>query len=205
MKMKDDKSGLTGTLSQSTFGKEEDKANALSSNDAISSSPPETPSAPPASSAPESPASSPPPEPAASPVPPTSTGTPSGPTAGGFVMPDGVNKEVVYQIIAAEGGNISPQEAVNIASTMINRARAGNWGGGTDIFGIATAPDQYVVYQNGTYASTTLNADSRAAVDALFTDCANGGATPHSYQSFRSNGSTGYGGNILVPGGNRYK
>lgn len=141
--------------------------------------------------APETPAPAPPPAP--------------GVEGGGFVMPTGDNLEVVYKIIAAEGGNISPGEAVNIASTLINRARAGNWGGGNDIYRLATAPNQYVVYQNGNYKSAALSPESRAAVEALFANCAAGGTPPHGYQSFRSNGSTDYGGNILEPGGNRYK
>ena len=131
----------------------------------------------------------------------------SGINAGGFIMPTGEQKEVVYKIIAAEGGNRSPQEAMNIASTMINRARAGIWTGGNDIYKLATAKDQYVVYQNGDAASAVLNADSRAAVDNLFAIASMGGSTTHNYQSFRSYGSTSYGGTILDPEhkGNRYK
>lgn len=125
-------------------------------------------------------------------------------TAGGFVMPTGQNLETVYKIIAAEGGNISPNEAMNIASTMINRARTGGWSGGNDIYKIATAKNQYVVYQNGNYASASLSPASRAAVDQLFASAAAGGGTVHPYSSFRSNGSTSYGGTILEPGGNRY-
>ena len=125
-------------------------------------------------------------------------------TAGGFVMPTGQNLETVYKIIAAEGGNISPNEAMNIASTMINRARTGGWSGGNDIYKIATAKNQYVVYQNGNYASASLSPESRAAVDTLFATAAAGGGTVHPYSSFRSNGSTSYGGTILEPGGNRY-
>lgn len=126
-------------------------------------------------------------------------------TAGGFVMPEGIERETVYKIIAAEGGNVSPQEAVNIASTMINRARSGGWNGGNDIYKVATAKNQYVVYQNGNYKSAALTPESRAAVDLLFTSASTGGATAHNYQSFRSSGSTSYGGTQLVPGGNRYK
>ena len=125
-------------------------------------------------------------------------------TLGGFVMPTGQNLETVYKIIAAEGGNISPNEAMNIASTMINRARTGGWSGGNDIYKIATAKNQYVVYQNGNYASASLSPESRAAVDTLFATAAAGGGTVHPYSSFRSNGSTSYGGTILEPGGNRY-
>ena len=122
---------------------------------------------------------------------------------GGFVMPVGMEKETVYKIIAAEGGNISPGEAVNIASTMINRARAGNWGGGNDIYKLATARDQYVVYQNGTYQTAALTPESRAAVDQLFASASAGGATAHQYQSFRSKTSSS--GTQLVSGGNKYR
>ena len=123
----------------------------------------------------------------------------------GFVPATGDQWETVLKIIAAEGGSTNPNEAVNIAATMINRARQGNWGGGKNIYGIATAPNQYVVYQNGNYASASLSPESRAAVEALFASCGQGGATPHGFTSFRSNGSTGYGGTILEEGGNRYK
>lgn len=129
---------------------------------------------------------------------------PSGATAGGFVMPAGDQLETVYKIIAAEGGNISPNEAVNIASTMINRARSGGWYGGNDIYKIATAKHQYVVYETGKYKSASLSPESRAAVDQLFASAAMGGATAHGYSSFRSHGSTGYKGTVLEPGGNRY-
>ena len=129
---------------------------------------------------------------------------PSGATAGGFVMPAGDQLETVYKIIAAEGGNISPNEACNIASTMINRARSGGWYGGNDIYKIATAKHQYVVYETGKYKSASLSPESRAAVDQLFASAAMGGATAHNYSSFRSHGSTGYKGTVLEPGGNRY-
>ena len=127
-----------------------------------------------------------------------------GTATGGFVMPTGQNLETVYKIIAAEGGNISPNEAVNIASTMINRARSGGWYGGNDIYKIATAKHQYVVYETGKYKSASLSPESRAAVDQLFASCAMGGNTAHGYSSFRSHGSTGYKGTVLEPGGNRY-
>jgi len=134
----------------------------------------------------------------------TPTVVPSGPTIGGFTMPSGNELETVYKIIAAEGGNISPNEAVNIASTMINRARTGGWYGGNDIYKIATAKHQYVVYETGKYKSASLSPESRAAVDQLFASCAMGGNTAHGYSSFRSHGSTGYKGTVLEPGGNRY-
>lgn len=127
------------------------------------------------------------------------------PNNGGFVMPTGAQLETVYKIIAAEGGSTNPQEAVNIASTMINRARSGGWSGGNNIYNIATAPNQYVVYQNGQYQGAALSPESRAAVDQLFSISANGGSTAHNFQSFRSHNSTSYGGSILTPGGNRYK
>ncbi|MCR5483934.1 MAG: hypothetical protein K6E99_05975 [Bacilli bacterium] len=123
----------------------------------------------------------------------------------GFVPAMGDQLETVYKIIAAEGGSTNPAEAVNIAATMINRARKGGYGGGNNIYGIATAEDQYVVYQNGDYASASLSPESRVAVEQLFASCSQGGPTPHDYTSFRSNGSEKYGGTILEPGGNRYK
>ena len=123
----------------------------------------------------------------------------------GFIPATGSQLEVVYQIIAAEGGSTNPAEAVNIASTMINRARSGGYGGGNNIYNIATAPGQYVVYEKGIYKNAYLSPASRAAVEQLFASCAQGGATPHNFKSFRSNYVTSYGGTILQPGGNRYK
>lgn len=126
-------------------------------------------------------------------------------TAGGFVMPNQQQLDTIYRIIAAEGGSNNPQEALNIASTMINRARGGNWPGGHDLFSVATARDQYVVFQNGSYKSSMLSPESTAAVNSLLLSTASGGPTSHIYSSFRSNGSSKYGGTILVAGGNRYK
>ena len=128
----------------------------------------------------------------------------AGMVGGGFIMPTGMNLETVYKIVAAEGGSNNPQEAVNILSTMINRARNGKWGS-NDLYKIATAPNQYVVFQTGRYLNSGLSPEARAACDALLAQTSVGGATPHLFQSFRSNGSTGYGGTILTPGGNRYK
>ena len=124
-------------------------------------------------------------------------------TAGGFVMPTAAQKEVIYSIVAAEGGSNNPQEARNIMSTMINRAKTGRWAG-NDLYKIATAPNQYVVYQTGKSANASLSPESRAAVDNLLATTSMGGATDHIYQSFRSNGSTSYSNTILTPGGNRY-
>ena len=124
-------------------------------------------------------------------------------TAGGFIMPTASEKETIYKIVAAEGGNIAPEEATNILSTMINRAKTGNWGG-NNLLTIATRPQQYVVYETGAYKSAALNPISRAACDNLLASTSVGGPTSHVYQSFRSAGSTSYSNNQLVPGGNRY-
>lgn len=124
-------------------------------------------------------------------------------TAGGFQMPTASEKEVVYKIVAAEGGSHNPQEARNILSTMINRAKTGRWGG-QNLLTIATRPNQYVVYQTGRYKSAALTPESRAACDALLNTTASGMPADHVYQSFRSAGSTSYSKIQLVPGGNRY-
>lgn len=124
-------------------------------------------------------------------------------TAGGFIMPTAAEKETLYKIVAAEGGNIAPQEATNILSTMLNRAKTGNWGG-QNLLTIATRPNQYVVYQSGAYLNAALTPESRAACDSLIASVAAGGPTSHIYQSFRSSGSTSYSNNQFVPGGNRY-
>ena len=132
---------------------------------------------------------------------------------GGFVLHSGYELDMVYRTIEAEGGNISPEEAKNIASTLINRARAGSGYGtgkgyGNDIYRIAAAPGQFTGY---TVASKNpqghvLNEESRKAVDELFASCAEGGETTHNYTFFRSNDSYGYDGIVLdrTGRGNRY-
>ena len=124
-------------------------------------------------------------------------------TMGGFTMPTAAEKEIVYKIVAAEGGNIAPQEARNILSTMINRAKTGGWGG-NNLHTIATRPGQYVVYEHGNYKTAALTPESRAACDALLASTASGLPADHVFQSFRSAASTSYSNNQLVPGGNRY-
>ena len=123
----------------------------------------------------------------------------------GFVMPNSTQMEEILQIISVEGGAKNPAEAVNIASTMINRARDPQWKsyGGNDVYKQATFPSQYVSVGPTDHADVTP--EVRQAVMDLFNNANNGGSTAHNYESFRANYMDSYGGTILQPDGNRYK
>ncbi len=106
-------------------------------------------------------------------------------------------------IVAAESDK-SYDDALAVITTILNRCEAPNWvaSHGTNPISQATAPNQFVVYQHGSYKSYLGNAPETvmtAVRDAL------AGVRNHNYLSFRSNGSTGYSNNMISQSGNRYK
>lgn len=106
-------------------------------------------------------------------------------------------------IVAAESDK-SYDDALAVITTILNRCEAPNWiaSHGTSPISQATAPNQFVVYQHGSYKSYLGNAPETvmtAVRDAL------AGVRNHNYLSFRSNGSTGYSSNMITQSGNRYK
>lgn len=109
---------------------------------------------------------------------------------------------LLYSVVAAEAAN-DPDDALAVASVIMNRCDAGNWGG-TDPISVITASGQFSGYLDGYYqkyynGSTPIPDCIKTAVD----DALNG-VRNNSYQSFRSNGSTGYSNNMVSENGNRY-
>ncbi|MCM1053666.1 MAG: hypothetical protein NC483_06820 [Ruminococcus sp.] len=96
--------------------------------------------------------------------------------------------------------------------TDLNRICSPNWvnSHGTNIYKQAIAPNQYVVYQNGTYTSYKNYSDETRSIaltairDAMYNFIVDPSNRPHSWTSFRSNGTTSYSNNLFTPGGNRY-
>ena len=109
---------------------------------------------------------------------------------------------LLYSVVASEAAN-DPDDALAVASVIMNRCDAGNWGG-TDPISVITASGQFSGYLDGYYqkyynGSTPIPDCIKTAVD----DALNG-VRNNSYQSFRSNGSTGYSDNMVSENGNRY-
>ena len=112
--------------------------------------------------------------------------------------------ELLCAIVSAESDK-SYDDALAVITTILNRCESDNWirSHGTDPIAQATAPNQFVVYQHGSYKSY-MNGNApetvlRAVKDAL------AGVRNHKYLTFRSNGTTSYSNNMISKTGNRYK
>lgn len=111
--------------------------------------------------------------------------------------------ELLCAIVAAESDK-SYDDALAVVSTILNRCETSNWinAHGRDPIAQATAPNQYVVYQHGSYEKymdgNVPDTVKEAVEDAL------AGVRNHNYTSFRSNGSTTYSDNMITDSGNRY-
>ena len=112
--------------------------------------------------------------------------------------------ELLCAIVSAESDK-SYDDALAVITTILNRCETSNWinSHGRDPIAQATAPNQFVVYQHGSYESymngKAPNTVKQAVMDAL------AGVRNHDYCSFRSNGSTSYSNNMISSTGNRYK
>jgi hypothetical protein len=112
--------------------------------------------------------------------------------------------ELLCAIVAAESDK-SYDDALAVITTILNRCEAPNWirSHGTDPIAHATAPNQFVVYQHGSYKKymdgNAPETVQQAVADAL------AGVRNHKYLSFRSNSTTSYSNNMISPTGNRYK
>lgn len=117
---------------------------------------------------------------------------------------DSSDVDLLYSIVSAESDK-SYDDALAVATTILNRCEAPNWiaCNGTNPISQATAPNQFVVYQSGSYKAY-INGNSPATVQQAVNDALNG-VRNHDYLSFRSNGSTGYSNNMITSTGNRYK
>lgn len=132
--------------------------------------------------------------------------------AAGFVVTSGhpvynmneTDYDLICSIVSAESDK-SYDDALAVVSTILNRCESPAWinSHGTNPVRQATAPNQFVVYQHGSYQKYT-NGNSPDTVKQAVSDAING-LRNHDYLSFRSNGSTGYSDNMITPTGNRYK
>lgn len=112
--------------------------------------------------------------------------------------------ELLCAIVAAESDK-SYDDALAVITTILNRCEAPNWirSHGTDPIAQATAPNQFVVYQHGSY-ERYMNGNAPDTVKEAVLD-ALAGVRNHEYLSFRSNSTTSYSDNMISPTGNRYK
>lgn len=110
--------------------------------------------------------------------------------------------DLLCAIVSAESDK-SPDDALAVASVILNRCEASNWVNdyGTNPITQATAPHQFVVYEQGLYKKYLGNCPETvklAVKDAL------NGTRNNKYLSFRSNGDTKYSSNMITNSGNRY-
>jgi uncharacterized protein YabE (DUF348 family) len=102
---------------------------------------------------------------------------------------------LVCAVVAAED-NTSYTGALAVASCIMNRADAGNWGGTTPK-AVITAKGQFSAYLNGDYKKYA-NGKAPSYVQDAVRDCMTYGLRNHSYTSFRAgyvSGSKKIGGN----------
>ncbi len=112
--------------------------------------------------------------------------------------------ELLCAIVSAESDK-SYDDALAVITTILNRCETENWirSHGTDPIAQATAPNQFVVYQHGSYKAYMNGKAPETVVQAVKDALA--GVRNHKYLSFRSNGTTSYSDNMITKTGNRYK
>ncbi len=112
--------------------------------------------------------------------------------------------ELLSAIVSAESAS-NYDDALAVASVIFNRCSASNWvaSHGENPVSQATAPNQFVVYQDGIYQQY-MNGNAKPEAIAAVRACMDG-VRNCDYLSFRSNGSTGFSDNMITPDGNRYK
>lgn len=112
--------------------------------------------------------------------------------------------ELLCAIVSAESDK-SYDDALAVITTILNRCESPNWieSHGTDPIAQATAPDQFVVYQHGSY-KPYMDGKAPDTVIQAVTD-ALAGVRNHEYLTFRSNSTTDYSDNMITATGNRYK
>ena len=112
--------------------------------------------------------------------------------------------ELLCAIVSAESDK-TYDDALAVITTILNRCETDNWirSHGTDPIAQATAPNQFVVYQHGSYRVYMDGRAPETVVQAVKDALA--GVRNHKYLSFRSNGTTSYSDNMISRTGNRYK
>lgn len=111
--------------------------------------------------------------------------------------------DTICAIVAAESDQ-TYDDSLGVVSTILNRCESDRWiaSNGSRPISQATAPNQYVVYQEGIYKKY-LNGKAPETVKTAVRDALNG-VRNHEYFSFRSNGSKSYSDNMITSTGNRY-
>lgn len=112
--------------------------------------------------------------------------------------------ELLCAIVSAESDK-TYDDALAVVTTILNRCETDNWirSHGTDPIAQATAPNQFVVYQHGSYRVYMEGRAPDTVVQAVKDALA--GVRNHKYLSFRSNGTFSYSDNMISKTGNRYK
>lgn len=105
--------------------------------------------------------------------------------------------DLICAIVQHEGGAVY-DSALAVMSCVLNRADAGNWGGGKNPAAILTAPGQFESYFGGYYAQFLGN--SADCVKQAVRECLNGKRN-HDFLSFRGYETTG---SIQIGGGNYF-
>jgi len=119
---------------------------------------------------------------------------------------------VLSAIVLTEAETNSYEDAYAVINTIYNRAHSKNWvrsvdnrygkGKGENLYYQAISPNQFVVYQHGTYKRNLNNTNSvsyDAVIDFLYTE-----DEMHNYLSFRSNGSYVKNYEVFSENGNKY-
>lgn len=111
---------------------------------------------------------------------------------------------VICAIVAAECDK-TKDDALAVISVILNRCESSAWinSNGTSPYSQATAKNQFVVYQEGTYKKYLGN-NCPENVKQAVKDAMNG-IRNNDFLSFRSNSSTKYSNNQITRTGNRYK
>lgn len=112
--------------------------------------------------------------------------------------------DLLTAITAAECDK-SYDDALAVISVILNRCEDGAWvrSHGTNPVSQATAPNQFVVYQEGYYRNY-LGGNAPETVRRAVQDALNG-TRNNNFLSFRSNNVTSYSNNMITPTGNRYR
>lgn len=112
--------------------------------------------------------------------------------------------ELLCAIVSAESDK-SYDDALAVITTILNRCEDDSWvaSHGADPVAQATAPNQFVVYQHGSYERYMNGKAPDEVVEAVKDALA--GVRNHEYLSFRSNSTTSYSDNMITSTGNRYR
>ena len=114
------------------------------------------------------------------------------------------DKEMLMAIVSAEADRNSKDDCLAVISVILNRCENPAWINdfGTNPIAQATAPNQFVVYQNGNYLEY-LNGNVNDNVRTAVEDALNG-IRNCEYLSFRGNHVTSFSNNMISSAGNRY-